>query len=49
MAAPFVTAGALLRSQYPHWSQAQVKARLEATAKDVVFTGVDIFKALSGD
>lgn len=42
MAAPFVSAAAaLVRSQYPDWSQAQVRAQLERTAKDVIMTGPD--------
>lgn len=42
MAAPFVSAAAaLVRSQYPSWSQAQVRAQLERTAKDVIMTGKD--------
>jgi thermitase len=42
MAAPFVTAAAaLVRSQYPDWNQAQVRAQLERTAKDVIMTGKD--------
>lgn len=42
MAAPFVAgAAALVRSQYPHLTQAQVKERLEKTAKDVVQKGYD--------
>jgi subtilisin family serine protease len=42
MACPLVTAAAaLVRSQFPTWTQAQVKARLEATAKDVIQPGID--------
>jgi subtilisin family serine protease len=42
MAAPFVSAAAaLVRSQYPDWTQAQVRAQLERTAKDVIMTGPD--------
>lgn len=42
MAAPLVSGlAALVRSKYPELTQAQVKARLEATAKDVIMTGVD--------
>ncbi|PIQ28666.1 hypothetical protein COW36_12160 [bacterium (Candidatus Blackallbacteria) CG17_big_fil_post_rev_8_21_14_2_50_48_46] len=42
MAAPFVTAAAaLVRSEHPDWSQAQVRAQLERTAKDVIMTGKD--------
>ncbi len=42
MAAPLVAgAAALVRSQYPHLTQAQVKARLEKTAKDVIQPGID--------
>jgi subtilisin family serine protease len=42
MACPMVTAAAaLVRSQFPGWTQAQVKARLEATAKDVIQPGID--------
>lgn len=42
MAAPFVSAAAaLVRSQYPSWSQAQVRAQLERTAKDVIMSGPD--------
>ncbi len=42
MAAPFVTAAAaLVRSQHPDWTQAQVRAQLERTAKDVIMTGKD--------
>jgi type VII secretion-associated serine protease mycosin len=42
MAAPLVAgAAALVRSQYPQLTQAQVKARLEKTAKDVIQPGVD--------
>lgn len=42
MAAPFVSAAAaLLRSQHPDWSVAQVRQRLESTAKDVIMAGKD--------
>jgi len=42
MAAPCVSGvAALVRSQYPQLSQAQVIARLYATAKDTVMTGKD--------
>lgn len=42
MAAPFVSAAAaLVRSQYPSLTQAQVRAQLERTAKDVIMTGKD--------
>jgi len=42
MAAPFVTAAAaLVRSEYPDWNVAQVRAQLERTAKDVIMTGKD--------
>lgn len=42
MAAPLVSAAAaLVRSQYPALTQAQVKERLEKTAKDVIQTGID--------
>ncbi|MGV3524108.1 MAG: S8 family serine peptidase [Candidatus Sericytochromatia bacterium] len=42
MAAPFVSAAAaLVRSQYPTWSAAQVRAQLERTAKDVIMSGKD--------
>lgn len=56
MAAPFVSAAAaLIRSQHPDWNVAQVRQRLESTAKDVIMSGkdkysgygrVDIAKAL---
>jgi subtilisin family serine protease len=42
MAAPFVSAAAaLVRSQYPSLTQAQVRSQLERTAKDVIMTGKD--------
>ena len=42
MASPLVAgAAALVRSQYPGWSRAQVVERLYATARDVIQTGVD--------
>ncbi|MNK79285.1 Thermophilic serine proteinase precursor [compost metagenome] len=42
MASPLVAAAAaLVRSQYPNMTQAQVKARLEKTAKDVIQSGID--------
>ncbi len=42
MASPLVAgAAALVRSQYPQWTQAQVKERLEKTAKDVIQKGLD--------
>ncbi|MNY23932.1 Extracellular serine protease precursor [compost metagenome] len=42
MAAPAVSAvAALVRSQHPQLSQAQVIARLYATARDTVMTGKD--------
>lgn len=42
MAAPFVSAAAaLVRSQYPNWTNAQVRSQLERTAKDVIMTGKD--------
>ncbi|MFN8672490.1 MAG: S8 family serine peptidase [Candidatus Sericytochromatia bacterium] len=42
MAAPLVSgAAALVRSQFPNFTQAQVKERLENTAKDTVMTGKD--------
>lgn len=42
MAAPHVAAAAaLVRSQYPHWNAAQVRAQLERTARDVISKGVD--------
>jgi subtilisin family serine protease len=42
MAAPFVTAAAaLVRSQFPGWNRAQVRERLEQTAKDVIQSGKD--------
>ena len=42
MACPFVTgAAALIRSQFPQMTRAQVKARLESTAKDVIQPGKD--------
>ncbi|HEY9857660.1 MAG TPA: S8 family serine peptidase [Stenomitos sp.] len=42
MASPFVAgAAALVRSQFPNLKQAEVKARLEATAKDVIQPGRD--------
>lgn len=42
MAAPHVTAAAaLVRSQFPDWNAAQVRAQLERTAKDVISKGMD--------
>lgn len=42
MAAPLVSGlAALIRSRFPELTQAQVKARLEATAKDVIMNGKD--------
>ena len=42
MAAPLVAgAAALVRSQFPQLTQAQVKERLEKTAKDVIQPGID--------
>lgn len=42
MASPMVAAAAaLVRSQHPQLTQAQVKARLEKTAKDVIQNGID--------
>ncbi len=42
MAAPHVSAAAaLVRSQYPDWNVAQVRAQLERTAKDVIMKGKD--------
>ena len=42
MASPTVAAAApLVRRRFPQLTQAQVKARLEATAKDVIQKGVD--------
>jgi subtilisin family serine protease len=42
MACPLVAAAAaLVRSEFPQLTQAQVKARLEATAKDVIQPGKD--------
>lgn len=42
MASPLVAgAAALVRSQYPQLTQAQVKERLEKTAKDVIQKGID--------
>lgn len=42
MASPLVAgAAALVRSQYPQLTQAQIKERLEKTAKDVIQKGID--------
>jgi len=42
MAAPHVSAAAaVLMSQHPDWSVAQIRAQLEGTAKDVIMSGKD--------